>query len=69
MVLWLVYLECMVCTVREDWEDPTLSLGGTTVGRACAVTIELVELCRGQGWTQHRGNQVQTLDLVYVSIS
>ena len=35
----------MFCTVREDWEEPTLSEGGTTVGRAWAVTIELVELC------------------------
>ena len=31
--------------MRLDWLEPTLSEGGTTVGRACAVTIELVELC------------------------
>ena len=31
--------------MRLDWLDPTLSEGGTTVGRAWAVTIELVELC------------------------
>jgi hypothetical protein len=30
--------------VRLDWLEPTLSEGGTTVGRAWAVTIELVEL-------------------------
>ena len=31
--------------MRLDWLEPTLSEGGTTVGRAWAVTIELVELC------------------------
>ena len=30
--------------MRLDWLEPTLSEGGTTVGRAWAVTIELVEL-------------------------
>jgi hypothetical protein len=51
-VLWLAvhYLAvCMLWTVREDWLEPTESEGGSTVGRAWAVTMELVELCGDRG--------------------
>ena len=49
--------------MRLDWLEPTLSEGGTTVGRACAVTIELVELC-GNG----KGHNLELFELFAVQI-